>query len=83
MLSYYFKSIKNTERKTQKFQGEGESLYSQFWDANNLYGWAMPQKLPVNNFERIRDTSKFNENFIQKYKEKVVKGISLKLLFVI
>ena len=38
MLSYYFKSIKNTERKTQKFQGEGESLYSQFWDANNLYG---------------------------------------------
>ena len=83
MLSYYFKSIKNTERKTQKFQGEGESLYPQFWDANNLYGWAMPQKLPVNNFERIRDTSKFNENFIQKYKEKVVKGISLKLLFVI
>ena len=38
MLSYYFKSIKNTERKTQKFQGEGESLYPQFWDANNLYG---------------------------------------------
>ena len=29
----------------------------------------MPQKLPVNNFERVRDTSKFNENFIQKYNE--------------
>ena len=32
-------------------------------------GWAMPQKLPVNNFEKVRDTSKFNENFIQKYNE--------------
>ena len=32
-------------------------------------GWAMPQKLPVNNFERVRDTSKFNETFIQKYNE--------------
>ena len=34
-----------------------ESLYIQFLDVNNLYGWAMWQKLLVNNFEWIRDTS--------------------------
>ena len=31
---------------------------------NNLYGWEMPQKLPVN-FEWIEDTSTFNEDFIK------------------
>ena len=27
-----------------------ESLYLKYWDVNNLYRWAMPQKLPVNKF---------------------------------
>ena len=43
-----------------------ESSYIQYLDANNLYGWAMSQKLPVNGFKRIEDTSKINEEFIKK-----------------
>ena len=42
--------------------------YLQYWGVNNLYSWAMLQKLPVNNFERIKDTSQFNEDFIKKLK---------------
>ena len=45
------------------------SSYLKYWDANNLYGWAVSQKHPVNNFEWIEDTSQFNEDFIKSYNE--------------
>ena len=35
------------------------------------------QKLPVNNFERVKDTSGFNKDFIKKYKEESDKGYFL------
>ena len=28
-----------------------ESSYLPYWRVNNLYGWAMPQKLSVNSFD--------------------------------
>ena len=43
-----------------------ESSYIQLLDANNLYGWAMSQKLPVNNFKCVEDTSRIYEEFIKK-----------------
>ena len=38
-------------------------------DANNLYGWVMSQKLPVNGFKWVEKLSKFNERFIEHYNE--------------
>ena len=58
-----------------------ESLYLKYWDANNLYGWAMSQKLPANSFERTEDTSQSNEDFIKTIMTKVMKDILLKLMF--
>ena len=43
--------------------------YLQYWDVNNLYGRGIMQKLPVNDFEQIKDTSQFNEDFISNYNE--------------
>ena len=53
----------------------------QCWDVNNLYGWAMLQKLPVNSFEWIEDTFHFNEDFIKKtIMKKVIKDVFSKLM---
>ena len=56
-----------------------KSSYLIYWDANNLYGWAIPQKLPVENFEWERNISNFDESFTKKITVKIViKNISLK-----
>ena len=47
-----------------------ESSYLMYLDANNLYGCAMSQKLPVNGFKWVKNLSKFNEIFIGNYDEK-------------
>ena len=46
-----------------------ESSYIEYLDANNLYGWAMFQKLPTNGFKWVEDLSRFNEDLIKKYDE--------------
>ena len=58
-----------------------ESPYLKYWEANNLYGWTTLQKLSVNNFTWIEDTSRFNEDFIKGIMKKVMKDIFPKLLF--
>ena len=40
-----------------------------YLDANNLYGWAMSEKLPVNGFKQENDLSRFNKDFIKSYNE--------------
>ena len=54
-----------------------ESSYLQYLDANNLYGWAMSQKLPVRNFKWMEkdDISKF----IKDYDENSDKGYILEV----
>ena len=56
-----------------------EPSYIQYLDANNLYGWAMSQKLLVNNFKWVKDTSKINEEFIKNYNENSKKGYILEV----
>ena len=45
-----------------------------YLDANNLCGWAISQKLPVNGFKWIEGSSEFNKSFIKTYDENSDRG---------
>ena len=54
-------------------KGEEES-FLQYNDANNLYGFAMSESLPVDGFKWMKDLSKIDEDFIKNYDENSDKG---------
>ena len=58
---------KANNKYMKNYDESKESSYIQYLDANNLYGWAMSQKLPVNDFKWIEDTSKINEEIVKNY----------------
>ena len=57
----------------KSYKNNEESSYIQYLDANNLYGWAMSEKLPTNGFKWI-DNNEINEDFIKNYNENGTKG---------
>ena len=54
-----------------------ESSYIQYLDANNLYGMAMTEKLPVKGYKWMDDISMINEEFVKSYNKNSSKGYIL------
>ena len=69
---------KANNKYVKNYDKNMESSYLMHLDANNLHGWAMSQKRPVNGFKWAKTLSKFNESFIKGYNEIVIGGILLK-----
>ena len=74
-----YRYAKANNKYMKDYDKNKESSYLQYWDVNNLYGWAMSQKLPVNNFEWIKDTFQFNEDFTKNYNEESDEGYFLEV----
>ena len=70
---------KANNKYMKNYDKNEESLYFQYLDANNLYGWAMSQKLSLNGFKWLEDTSGINEEFIKNYDENNDKGYILEV----
>ena len=64
---------KANNKYMKNYNNNEEPSYIQYLDANNLYGWAMSKKLPVNGFKWI-DNNEINEDFIKNYDENNDKG---------
>ena len=74
-----YQYVKVNNKHIKDYDKNKESSHLQYWDVNNLYGWAMSQKLPVNKFEWINDTSQFNGDFIEHYNQESDEGYFLKV----
>ena len=69
---------KANNKYMENYDENKESSYIQYLDANNLYGWAMSQKLPVNGFKWI-DSNEIDEEFTKNYNGNKKKGYILEV----
>ena len=62
---------KANNKYMKNYNNNEESSYIQYLGTNNLYGWAMSKKLPVNGFRWLDSdkTNEINEEFIKNYNE--------------
>ena len=72
---------KANNKYMKNYNKDEKSSYIQYLDANNLYGWAMSKKLPVNGFRWLdsNEINEINEEFIKNYNENDKKGYLLEV----
>ena len=69
MCKVIHKYAKANNKHMKNYDATKESTFLMYVDANNLHGWAMSKKLPIDNFKWEVDLLIFTEDFIKNYAE--------------
>ena len=69
MCKAIYRYAKASNKYMKNYDENKESSFLIYDDANNLYGFAMCKKLPVDDFKWVDDLSIFTEDFIKNYDE--------------
>ena len=72
-----FCCARTNNKYMRDYNKDEEESFLEYLDANNLYGGAMSEPLPVNGFEWIEDLSKIDQDFIKNYDKDGGKGYIL------
>ena len=70
---------KANNKYMKDYDKKKKSSYIQYLDANNLYGKAMTEKLPVRGFRWMDDISRMDEDFVKGYNKNDIKGSILEV----
>ena len=70
---------KANNKYMKDYDKKKKSSYIQYLDANNLYGKAMTEKLPVRGFRWMDDISRMDEDFVRSYDKNDNKGYILEV----
>ena len=73
------KYVEGNNKYMKNYHKNKESSNLIYLDANNLYGWAMSQKLPVRSFKWVKNVSVIDEEFIKNYDNDSNVGFILKV----
>ena len=63
---------KANNKYMKNYNNNEESSYIQYLNANNLYGWAMSKKLPVNGFKWIDNNETAEHSYLERSAKHVV-----------
>ena len=74
-----YQYLKAINKYMKNYDKNNESLYLNYGDVNNLYGWVMPQKLPLRNLKWVHEISQFNEDFIKSHNDDSNEGYFLEV----
>ena len=67
MCNVVCKYVKANNKYMKTYDKTKESIFLMYVDANNLYGWAMCEKLPIDSFKWETDLSIFTSGFTKNY----------------
>ena len=57
--------MKANKKYMKEYDENEESSYLNYWDENNLYEWEMSQKLLVDGFKWVENTSQLSKDSIE------------------